>query len=266
MKFRLSLLLLLIVVLTAGTFATTPANTAATETNWSGFYLGVQGGYTMGKADAATTTVFSPTGYFAASSVPAIATVGAQALDPSGVLGGIRAGYNFQFDKIVLGLEADFSFSGLKGTATGTAVYPCCAPTDFTIVQTVTTSWLATARARLGYSFGALLVYATGGLAMTNIDYQSVLNDTFAKATENGGLTQTLTGYTFGGGLAYQLSAQLAIMADYLYLGFGDIPAVTSTNLAAFTPPIQFPKNVFTHKITLNSHHVIRAGFTYRFG
>ena len=50
---------------------------SAQSADFKGFYLGANVGGANGNSDAQTTTVFSPTGYFAASSVPAIATAGA---------------------------------------------------------------------------------------------------------------------------------------------------------------------------------------------
>ena len=44
--------------------------------DFSGFYVGVNAGGASGTSDVTTTTIFSPTGYFAASSVPAIAIAG----------------------------------------------------------------------------------------------------------------------------------------------------------------------------------------------
>src|SRR5215472_7639891 len=46
--------------------------------SWNGFYAGIYIGVGFGHARAQTSTVFSPTGYFASSSVPAIAAVGNQ--------------------------------------------------------------------------------------------------------------------------------------------------------------------------------------------
>ncbi len=83
-KFLLSCVM--VFVLTAASFGQ----------DWKGFYVGGNSGGVKGHSDAFTSTVFSPTGYFALSSVPAIAAVGHQTLSPSGFTGGGQAGYNFQ--------------------------------------------------------------------------------------------------------------------------------------------------------------------------
>jgi outer membrane immunogenic protein len=97
--------------------------------NWSGFYVGGNLGGAWGDFDANTTTVFSPIGYFATTSPPAINAVGAQHIHASGFTGGGQAGYNWQAGSIVYGIEVDIDHLGLKGSTSATGVYPCCAPT-----------------------------------------------------------------------------------------------------------------------------------------
>src|SRR5262245_52118996 len=110
--------------------------------NWSGFYIGANVGGAWGSFDPATSTVFSPIGYFAASSVPAVNAVGNQRINPSNVIGGVQAGYNWQAGRFVAGVEADINSFRLSGGATGTGVYPCCAPSIFTVTSAVSTDWL----------------------------------------------------------------------------------------------------------------------------
>jgi outer membrane immunogenic protein len=52
------------------------------------------------------------------------------------------------------------------------------------------------------------------------------------------------------------------VKAEYLHVDFGSIPT-TSTNLTAFTPPIAFPTNVFTHSVHLTDD-IVRLGLNYR--
>jgi outer membrane immunogenic protein len=235
---------------------------AAKADDFKGFYVGGNLGASIARANAATTTVFSPTGYFATTSVPAIATAGVQKIRPTGFMGGGQVGYNFQAGSIVLGFEVDFGAMKLNDSRSTTATYPCCAPTTFTVNQSVKTDWLFTARPRLGFVSGRWMLYGTGGLALTNLNYQEVFTDTFATAHENGGVKETRTGWTAGGGVEYELD-HIILRGEYLYSGFGRVSA-TSTNFTAFSPPIAFPTNVFTHTTNLHSH-IIRAGISFRF-
>ena len=239
------------------------AGNSANGQDFKGFYIGGSVGGVHGNSDAQTSTVFSSSGYFATTSVPAIATVGAQSPSANGFAGGGQAGYNFQSRRILFGVEADFGGMNISESATGTATYPCCAPTAFTITQTVKTSWLFTLRPRVGVAVRRLLVYGTGGMAMTDANYQALFTDTFATAHENGGKDSTLVGWTAGAGAEVKVSRRLSVKGEYLYADFGS-ETNTSTNLTAFTPPIAFPTNVFTHTADLRAH-IYRFGFNVHF-
>ena len=230
---------------------------------WNGLYVGGYVGFGMRRSTANTITTFSPTGYFAASSVPAIATAGRQSMDNSRFNGGGTFGYNHRSGSWVIGAEADFgSLSGTKSVAT-TATYPCCSPTTFTVMQSAKTTWLFTARPRAGYAWGNTMAYVTGGLAMTNLSYQETFSDTFATASESGAISKTLTGWTGGGGIESKVSDHWSVKGEWLFAQFPR-QTTTSTNLKAFTPSITFPSNVFMHGIRLKEH-LLRFGFNYHF-
>jgi outer membrane immunogenic protein len=253
-----------LVAVTCVVFLALTALGSAHAADFKGFYVGGTVGGTNGKSDATTTTVFDPTaGYFASSSVPAIAAAGAQHIDPSGINGGGTAGYNFQSGVFVLGVETDFGAMNLDNSKSTTAIYPCCPTTGFTVKQTITTGWLFTLRPRIGFAAGPLLVYGTGGLAMTNANYQAVFTDTFATAHENGGKEDNLTGWTGGAGAEIKPGRHWSVKGEYLYANFGSL-STTSNNLTAFTPPVAFPSNTFTHKADLRAH-IYRFGLNFHF-
>jgi outer membrane immunogenic protein len=232
--------------------------------SWTGFYIGANAGGGWGRSDPSTTTVFSPVGYFAATSVPAIAAAGAQRINTTGATAGGQIGYNWQINQAVFGLEADFGYFGMKGSSTGGAIYPCCAPTSFTINSSVTTDWLFTARPRVGFAANNWLFYVTGGLALTQLKGNFTFADNFATAAESASLSQTKAGWTAGGGVEWAVSGPWSVKLEYLHLDFGSISG-SSTNLTAFVPPVAFPANVFTHSVNLRSD-IVRVGLNYRFG
>jgi outer membrane immunogenic protein len=231
--------------------------------DFKGAYIGLTIGGVSNTANASTTTVFSPTGYFAASSVPAIATTGAQKLSPSGFTFGGQFGFNLQHHAFVIGVETDLGSMNISASKTSTATYPCCAPTAFTITQFVGTSYLFTLRPRVGFTAGPVLVYGTGGLALTSVDHSALFTDTFATAHEGGDQTSTQAGWAAGAGLEFKVKKHLSLKGEYLHTDFGS-QSFTRTNLTAFTPPIAFPTNIFTHKESLTGN-VYRFGFNYRF-
>src|SRR5438552_10446021 len=101
--------------------------------DWKGFYVGGNAGGAKGVSEEQTTTVFSPTGYFASSSVPAIAIAGDHFLSPRGFTGGGQFGYNVQASHFVLGGEVDFDSLNVSDRYSSSLTYPCCAPTAFTV-------------------------------------------------------------------------------------------------------------------------------------
>lgn len=243
----------------------TKAPMMAPAYNWTGFYVGANAGGQWGSADPTTSTVFDPAGYFATSSVPAIAAVGAQRVNSSSATGGFTAGYNWQFNNAVLGLEGDINYFGFKGSATGSGVYPCCASTGFTVSSQVSADWLATIRGRIGFlAAPTWLVYATGGVAIAEVRGNFNFTDTFSAATESAAIRDTRLGWTAGVGTEYAFGGGWSLKAEYLYVDLGRTTA-TSTNLMTFAGAVRSPSNVYTHSVDLRSN-IVRVGVNYKFG
>ena len=101
--------------------------------NWTGFYVGINGGYGCGTSDwdVAARSRSSPKG---------------------GMIGG-TLGYNWQTGAIVYGIEGDYRLFDDQGQRHLRARPPARSTND----------WLATARLRLGYAFDRWLPYLTGG-------------------------------------------------------------------------------------------------------
>lgn len=234
--------------------------------DWTGFYVGLNAGGAWSESNPTTATIFSPVGYFATTSTPAIGIVGNQNINRASFTGGLTGGYNWQVSSAVLGIEADFNYFGFKGSATGTALYPCCAPTAFTVGTSESADWLATVRGRIGFlATPAFLLYGTGGLAVANVRASYLFTDTFATANESASISTTRYGWTAGVGGEYALMNGWSIKAEYLYVDLGRA-STTSTNLTAFGPPaVLFPANVFTHTANLTSN-IGRVGINYKFG
>lgn len=104
--------------------------------NWTGVYLGVNGGGGWGTAKAA--------GFD---------------WDVSGGLIGGTVGYNWQFGTWVLGLEGDADWANISGSLTGTSAKA---------------NFLSTIRGRVGYSFDRWMPYVTGGLAVGNVKVEEM--------------------------------------------------------------------------------------------
>jgi len=145
-------------------------------TDWTGFYIGGNLGYNSGTDDVNVTGLAIED-----FSLPAN---GSTSLKPTGFIGGVQAGYNWEFEPHwVVGLEADFQWTGQKNSVTQTATIssascfglgsPDCSVTDALGSANVTAKldWLGTFRGRFGYVVDRMLVYGTGGLAYGHVQH-----------------------------------------------------------------------------------------------
>ena len=239
---------------------------AAPIFSWTGFYFGGTAGGAFAASRPQTLVSFSPTGYFALSSTPAIDSNSTGNISTSRLTGSVEAGFNYQVGNVVYGLEADYQYLHLNGSKTGSSLYPCCAPTAFAITSSVNTSGIFTVRARYGFAYSSILAYLTGGLAVTNLNANFLFADNFATAAESGSVSATKLGWVVGAGIEKQFESApgLSFKSELLYVAFPGV-SVTSTNLTAFTPPIAFPTNVLVHSVDLQAL-IARVGFNYRFG
>nr|WP_306671946.1 outer membrane beta-barrel protein [Geothrix sp. SG10] len=251
---------LLTALLAVGIAGTASAQSA---TNWTGFYLGANAGYGFGKSDVTTSTVFSTTGYFAASSVASINAIGADSVKPKGFEGGLTFGYNAQTGHTVYGFEMDANAFSLKDDRSTTVVYPGFAPTTYTINQTTKAEYLVTLRGRVGYADNRNLWFGTAGLALTSLKIEDSFSDTFATAAESVSKSKSKLGWTLGAGYEYATPDHWTFKAEILYLDFGKV-SVDGGTLTAFTPATAFPTSPFTHTANLKSE-VVRIGFNYKF-
>jgi outer membrane immunogenic protein len=169
---------------------------AAVETlfNWTGFYVGVQGGWGWG------------------SSVQFYEGGSTDRYRISGGHGGGTVGYNMQFGRnIVAGVEADLSAANIKGSGATSANYNCGQPVQVCQTQV---SWFATVRGRAGVAVQNALIYGTGGAAFAR------LKTSLGPPPELTG-TSTRSGWTAGGGIEYALNQSVSLKVEYLYLHFG---------------------------------------------
>jgi outer membrane immunogenic protein len=162
--------------------------------NWTGFYLGVNGGGGWGHSgwrDEST------------------------GINLSGGLVGGTAGYNWQAGRAVVGLEGDVDWANLSGSRTTTGCPAGCSTSD---------TWLSTVRGRVGYAFGGFLPYVTGGLAVGDIR---------AATTGFPGASNTNAGWTVGGGLEVALPGNWSAKAEYLHVDLGSFNCGTNCGLPA---------------------------------
>jgi outer membrane immunogenic protein len=245
--------------------------------NWNGFYVGVNVGGGIGHDASLDPISMTPTGNFGGGGAPGIAnpiSATSYTQSPVGALGGGQIGFNWQTGHLVLGAEADWDWTNQRSSlqvnnyiASGSFV----APANYTLTDQQKIDWLATLRARLGWSTGYSLWYVTGGAAWggvkSTVAFQATGNTVFASPPGSTAFSGTTTGWTVGGGvetsLAWMGVNHWSAKLEYLYVDLGSVGG--GFNLPAPASPT--PGTFYT--VGSASHindHIIRAGLNYRFG
>jgi outer membrane immunogenic protein len=150
--------------------------------NWGGIYYGVNGGYGIGSSE--WTVGGASTGDF----------------NVSGFLVGPTVGANFQTDAFVFGIEGDYDASWMQGTSGACGASSC---------ETKNT-WLATARARVGYAADRVLFYGTAGGAFGNIATNLPGSGNFTSSGE--------PGWTAGAGVEAAFADNWTARIEYHYV------------------------------------------------
>lgn len=170
--------------------------------DWTGFYIGVNGGGGWGRDRFSTTT-------------------GAVDVNTSGGFAGGQIGYNWQTGAWVLGVEADGDWADIKGTASCAAGLVVCSSDART---------LASFRGRVGYAVNNVLFYGTGGAA-----YGDVHNTTTGIATglppagATGAYSSDRWGYAAGAGIEWGFAPNWSAKVEYMHYGLGSATAPAGT-------------------------------------
>jgi high affinity Mn2+ porin len=194
--------------------------------NWTGFYVGGQVGYGQGGLGPGTNPIPEQAVFFPHSL--------------TGLIGGFQAGYNLQMqNRVVLGVEVDTLFTSPRDL-------PKLDPAPFNS----TLEYAATARGRIGYAFGTILPYVTGGLAW---------GESRVNINANDGITPLSSrflphvGWTAGLGLEKAIGGSWTTKIEYDYI---DLGRRTYGLGDAMLPDLNVDPKV----------HVVRVGLNYRLG
>ena len=183
--------------------------------NWTGFYIGGFSGYKFGVIDPR----LSLTGAW--GDMSAVTSRANHDLDTSGAeLGGL-IGYNYEWNKWVLGMEAAGGYLWLRNsTSTGTFDAP---GGNYNIGNSFKTHYLLTVGPRFGYAFCRWLPYVTGGLAVGDLDFSQTFfsSDFFGQLRDS--VNETHAGWFVGGGLQYAITDHWSARVQYQYIDLGDV-------------------------------------------
>jgi outer membrane immunogenic protein len=251
--------------------------------SWTGFYAGGNLGYGWASdpttlTDSTSTTLTrcdvcdTPAPILTPLGTTTATAAGTGNVDPNGVLGGLQAGYNWQHNTIVFGLEADIQASGQRGSITLCDTAGCPAGSGVA-TQTVKMPWFGTLRGRLGFTPSPRwLVYATGGLAVAEIQDSAVGGGGAVAISSD----TTRAGYAVGGGVETALTDRWSFKVEYLFMDFGTVNLgatgaanTTTTGACGFCRPPRILEIINTQTTSTVStridDNVIRAGLNYHF-
>jgi outer membrane immunogenic protein len=186
--------------------------------NWTGCYVGVNGGGAASGSSFAS--VVDPGTHLVDPADLATANAfGTGSANDPGFIGGGQAGCNLQTGAFVIGIEGDWEYFGSNPTfnnpngtlTTGDTV---------SVTQSLKTSSLATIRPRLGIVSDRTLIYATGGAAFAKVSYTQTYAETLNSAVGAATSSTTLVGWTVGAGWEWAWTDHVTVKTEYLFAKF----------------------------------------------
>ncbi len=231
--------------------------------DWTGFYAGFNVGFAAGDFDHPLQLNGPP------EVVPALVgptagqvvlATGSAMVTAAGLLGGVQAGYNWQFSSdILVGLEADIQASAIEGDLSidfsdesgelGTR--------EFDAEIGTTLDWFATLRPRLGWVRDRLLVYVTGGAVWGHTTSTLSASLDGDEVLDTSPSTDRL-GWTIGAGVEAAFNQSITMKVEYLYTDLGS-EEIADIDFGDGDVPYTFSAD---SDVTF---HQVRAGLNFHF-
>lgn len=203
--------------------------------DWSGPYVGVSAGYVSQDSDSSETIRFdtnldgtfgdtvnttAPANAFSPGFCDGAANTNAPGGgcaddDDSGFDGGLRAGYDWQMGSWVFGVVGEADFVNLDDSVSAFSTTPA----SYTMTRELNAVYAL--RGRVGYAWGDVLGYVTGGYAMGDVDHSFTTTNGVNTFVESEG--DDPDGYQLGGGAEMRLGdSNWSVGAEYLYTNLDD--------------------------------------------
>jgi outer membrane immunogenic protein len=235
-------------IYSGGSTKDAPVPLYAPVASWTGFYVGVNGGYAWGN-DGTLSAFACEYCYWERYYTD---DAGRAKLSPSGWFGGGQIGYNWQSGSLVIGIETDIQGAGISDKASLSLLEG-----DASAFAKSQLDWFGTVRGRLGFISGDMLFYGTAGFAYGGVKDTlnvSILGDTKTRIRE-----ETQTGLAAGGGVEYKINPSWSFKAEYLFIDLGSdkLSASAGDGYCAWA----------TASLRADhSYNIVRAGLNYRLG
>jgi outer membrane immunogenic protein len=179
--------------------------------NWTGFYIGIHGGYGWADADIDDDDFdfdFDDDGdddFFGDAELE------------GPVIGG-QVGVNWQFNNFVLGVEGDGSWSGIDDDED-------TFDDDDDIGISAEVDWLASARGRVGLAWDRFMIYGTGGVAFAEFSTDLEDDGDLFDDEDDDDDGETEIGWVAGGGAEFMATDNVTLGVEYLHYSFDEIDA-----------------------------------------
>ncbi|HEY6903839.1 MAG TPA: outer membrane beta-barrel protein [Candidatus Acidoferrales bacterium] len=168
-----------------------------------------------------------------------------------GGLGGGQIGYNWQIGQLVLGIEGEGFWSGMRVTQDQ---FVGINPGTLFATATIKNKWDWDIAGRFGLAFNRALVYGKAGWVQGGFQW----DQTFTFGTEFITANHNLDGLLIGIGLEYAVDNNWTVKFEYDYLGFPAKDLLFTAGCATCVP-VTLTQNVSADK------HIFKVGFNYLF-
>jgi outer membrane immunogenic protein len=193
--------------------------------SWTGWYIGINGGGGWGRTSQ-TALDPGPDGFFALANVPAVLAGASQNINTSGGLAGGQVGYLYQAapGQAIVGLEAGFDWSGIRGTAhNGPTIYPVTPASSFNWNLSAKSNSLFTVLGRIGPDMGMWFPYVTTGAAFSQLRYSANYVENFYPTNITNSFSKDADGWVIGGGVEVRVADHWLLRGEFLHMDFGTI-------------------------------------------
>lgn len=235
-----------------------------------GFDTNLDGAFTDTVRTAAGANAFSPgfCGGLAVTAMPGGGCVD----DEDGIDVGGRLGYDWQFNRLVVGGLLDVSRVDVIDGVTAFSTTPAF----YSFARKLT--YVVGVRGRVGVGIDRLLVYGTGGSAWGNIEQPFATSNrvnTFVATSQDDYADdgeaphKSVWGYQAGGGVEFRLAARWSLTGEYLFTSIDNRGASTirAQGPAPATNPFILVNAAGTdlQRTEKFEFQAVRAGLSYRF-
>jgi outer membrane immunogenic protein len=235
-----------------------PAYAKAPEApfTWSGFYVGAEAGAGWGTSTEGLNSFADCVGSLCVP-VPVIPNAFGSNYGINGWHGGATAGFNWQINQIVLGVEGDWSAADIEGSGTD-----CGFASQLVLSGSCSTrlGYFATMDGRIGFALDRILWYLKGGGAYGHFS-DTIITSATPFSGPSFAATDNRWGVTAGVGVEFAFWQNWSAMFEYDYIDFGSRAlSLVNTGGGIFAPLTFNASDTIREQVS-----VIRAGVNYRF-